>query len=51
MLVDQRGPEVTLQAAGEKDKIEKELQNDLNYLNVFVQPIGSVNIFSQERQE
>lgn len=28
----------------------REVSNDLNYLNVFVQPIGSINIFSQERQ-
>lgn len=34
----------------EKHKIEKEIESDLNYLNVFVAPIGSINIFAQEQE-
>ena len=38
------------QVKEEKHKIEKEIESDLNYLNVFVAPIGSINIFAQEQE-
>lgn len=50
MLLNQRNRNVTLQGQKEKDDVVGEVSKDLNYLNVFVQPIGSINIFSQERQ-
>jgi hypothetical protein len=48
MLLEQKNqPEpVRYEQINEKDKIEKEIQSDLNYLNVFVAPIGSINIFT-----
>lgn len=44
MLVDWK-PKVSLQKSADKVKIEKQIESDLNYLNVFVQPIGEINIF------
>ena len=32
-------------------KIEKDVQNDLTYMKVFVQPIGDINIFQKDREE
>ena len=50
MLLNQRNRNVELTGQREKGDIVGEVSKDLNYLNVFVQPIGSINIFSQERQ-
>jgi len=46
MLLNQRNRNMTLPGQKEKDDIVGEVSKDLNYLNVFVQPIGSINIFS-----
>lgn len=51
ILLNQRGEKQSKSTQNEKNKIEKEIENDLNYLNVFVQPIGSINIFAQEKQQ
>lgn len=44
MLIDWK-PKVSLTKPEDKAKIEKQIETDLNYLNVFVQPIGEINIF------
>ena len=41
----------SFQKQEERSIIEKQIETDLNYLNVFVQPIGEINIFQQEKQE
>ena len=51
MLVGQKRAQSCKARKEDLDKIEKELQNDMNYLNVFVQPIQAINIFQQDRQK
>jgi hypothetical protein len=32
-------------SSSQMSRVEQELKSDLNYLNVFVNPIGQINIF------